>query len=265
MVHHNVASALVFEDDADWDVSLKMQMVQFARGARFLLNTPEDQIPYSPYGDGWDILWVGHCSTESHPGDNRRFVIPNDPTVLPPHARVEFEKPDMTPFESGPGGNTSTRIVHIPMWGSCSPAWAISLQGAKKILYHESTLPFNDPVDNGVGYMCLHKKSNFTCVAPFPTLIGISKPAGNRSRWSDIIEDISHDKSIEEMPLSERLMFPTRQNIDRLLRGETVFKSQFPEVTGEEMNIEEIGRAVGHPGRVGEVHYADWLMRRLQN
>ena len=48
MVRRNVSSAFVFEDDADWDVALKMQMVQFARRTRFLLDTPEHTIPSSP-------------------------------------------------------------------------------------------------------------------------------------------------------------------------------------------------------------------------
>ena len=35
MVRNNVASALIFEDDVDWDVVLKKQLVLFARGSRF--------------------------------------------------------------------------------------------------------------------------------------------------------------------------------------------------------------------------------------
>jgi hypothetical protein len=42
MVERRVSSALIFEDDADWDVALKMQLVQFARGSRFLLNHTEN-------------------------------------------------------------------------------------------------------------------------------------------------------------------------------------------------------------------------------
>jgi hypothetical protein len=42
-------------------------------------------------------------------------------------------------------------------------------------------------------------------------------------------------------------MFSTRQNIDRLSRGDTNFESQYPEATGPEMSLEEIGSAVGHP------------------
>src|ERR1700712_3532369 len=54
IVHEKVSSAMIFEDDADWDVALKMQLVQFARGSRFILNTTESEATHSPYGDDWD-------------------------------------------------------------------------------------------------------------------------------------------------------------------------------------------------------------------
>src|SRR5256885_3236528 len=233
MVDRKVASAIIFEDDADWDVSLKMQLVQFARGSRFLLNTTGS--PRSPYGDSWDLLWLGHCATKLDPSDNRRFVIPNDPTVVPPEARTEFEKPDMTNFDD------RTRIVHVQSWGSCTAAYAISLRGAEKVLYHESMMPFNNAVDEGFAWMC-ESLSYFTCVAPFPTLIGVSRPAGPTNRWSDIdhVPDVEH---IEEKGYTERIMFSTRQNVARLFRNERVFESQYPEVTGPEMDIELIGGA----------------------
>jgi hypothetical protein len=245
MVERRVESALIFEDDADWDVALKYQLLQFARGSRFLLNTSNNTTPFSPYGDGWDILWIGHCATKTDPDDNRRWVIPDDPTVVPPHARDEFDKPDMARWENPPNSDRSTRIVHISSWNNCATGYIISLKGAEKVLYHMSMLPFNKPVDVGMGLMCMLKKSNFTCVSPFPTLIGISKPAGNTSRWSDL-DHAPGDQHFEEKGHSERLSFSTRQNVDRLLLSEDKFVSQFPDVYPE-MSLAAIGRGVGHP------------------
>ena len=245
MVDRKVSSAIIFEDDADWDVSLKMQLVQFARGSRFILKTPKHKVPHSPYGDSWDLLWLGHCASRADPEDNRRWVIPKDPTVLPPEKRHYWEEPDMTNFESGPHGDTSTRIVHAQSWGTCATAYAISLQGAEKVLYHESMLPFNNPVDEGFGAMC-DTLSYFNCVAPFPTLIGVARPPGPTNRWSDNNHAPEED-FIEERGFTEGIMFSTRQNIARLFRNERVFESQYPEVTGPEMDIEQIGGAVGHP------------------
>lgn len=36
MVEEGIQTALIMEDDADWDVLLKSQMVEFARGVRYL-------------------------------------------------------------------------------------------------------------------------------------------------------------------------------------------------------------------------------------
>jgi GR25 family glycosyltransferase involved in LPS biosynthesis len=143
IVHEDVASALVFEDDADWDVSLKSQLIQFARGSRYISNTTHAEKAHSPYGDNWDILWIGHCGTWYHEEDNRRmFVIPNDPTVEPPSYRQNVEEPDMEHWQGGPLGDNQTRIVFNSKGGVCTAAYAISQQGARKALYHVSLLSF---------------------------------------------------------------------------------------------------------------------------
>lgn len=58
MVHNGLSSALVFEDDADWDLGLRAQLVELAKGTRFVLGD-SDQNRRSPYGDKWDLLWIG--------------------------------------------------------------------------------------------------------------------------------------------------------------------------------------------------------------
>jgi GR25 family glycosyltransferase involved in LPS biosynthesis len=137
IVRDNVATALIFEDDADWDVSFKRQLVQFARGSRYILNTTHPGLASSPYGDNWDILWIGHCGTWYHEEDNRRiFVIPNDPTVAPPTHRKNVDQPDMSHWEEGPSGDNQTRIVFHSKGGVCTAAYAISQQGARKALHY---------------------------------------------------------------------------------------------------------------------------------
>lgn len=39
------------------DVRLKAQLEQVAEGARYVLQSNEPSS--SPYGDGWDVLWLG--------------------------------------------------------------------------------------------------------------------------------------------------------------------------------------------------------------
>jgi hypothetical protein len=245
MVRQKIRSALIFEDDADWDVAIKAQMLQVARGTRWLLGNSNSTIPYSPYGDGWDVLWIGHCSAE--PFGERRWVIPRDPTVVPPSDRAYWFKPNMTTWEDGPVPDTQTRLLFKVGLGSCSAAWAISLAGAEKILYHLSMSPFNDAIDMGVSKMCFAKTLNINCIAPFPTIIGVTKPAGSLERGSDIRADESNlAVQVREKAESERVVFSTRQNIVRLLTKESSFQSLFPNVTGQFMALEDIGSAIGY-------------------
>ncbi|KAH0344143.1 glycosyltransferase family 34 protein, partial [Aureobasidium melanogenum] len=250
MVAQNIQTALIFEDDADWDVGLRAQMTELAKGARWLSGKEtEDNYPRSPYGDEWDLLWVGHCSTRPRNGDNRRWVIPKDPTVTPPDHRREFQKPPMERWETGPYADNQTRIVFVPEWGSCTAAYALSLRGAQKMLYRQSLLPFNNPIDDGMGHMCgggVAEGIPFRCIAPFPSIVGVSRPAGGVNRASDINEDRPEDANVDVHSHSDGLVFPVRQNIERLLRQEEEFASEFPDVTGKTLNLANITSARGH-------------------
>lgn len=224
-------------------------MQELAKGARWLGNAsaPETDL-HSPYGDSWDIMWVGHCSIKSSTFDPRRWVIPHDPTVVPPESRTEFDKAHMRHWEAGPNADNQTRIVFVPTWGYCVGAYAVSLHGAMKILYHESMSKFNSPFDMGLGWMCADPQSwsDLRCIAPYPTIVGISRPAGNTEKFSDIDPDKFTEISVSETSHSEHLVFPTRQNIGRLLAGQVEFQSQYPDVTGETMHIDNIMAATGH-------------------
>jgi hypothetical protein len=49
-----------------------------------------------------------------------------------------------------------------------------------------SLVPFDDPVDHAMGYYCKFNTSDMKCIAPFPALVGVSKPAGGIERWRDM-------------------------------------------------------------------------------
>jgi GR25 family glycosyltransferase involved in LPS biosynthesis len=246
MVHERVSSALVFEDDADWDVSIKQQLVQFARGSRFIMNTTQNATPHSPYGDDWDILWIGHCGTWVLPDDNRRFfVIPDDPTVEPPEFRKDnVDWPKMTPWENTHDGGNRTRIVFHSEGAVCTAGYAISQKGARKALYHMSMVPYNSPVDWGLVNLCKNKEYNFTCISPWPQLVGVSRPTANTAKWSDIGYGPDDQRQVEAGQ-SLHLVYPMRQNIPNLLQGKEVFDSRYPDFAPPR-SIKEIGTAVGH-------------------
>ncbi|MCJ1364751.1 hypothetical protein MMC16_003867 [Acarospora aff. strigata] len=93
VVQQNLSTALIFEDDVDWDVRIRSQLRDFAFTSQALIQPlfsdpsiyPDPTYPApngdltmppdmnfdclpsvvapssSPYGDGWDVLWLGHC------------------------------------------------------------------------------------------------------------------------------------------------------------------------------------------------------------
>jgi hypothetical protein len=163
IVQQNITSALILEDDADWDVRLKSQMQVFAQAARAFTQPskgqtlaeqystepgtefPITQLPLvslprvTPYGDSWDVLWLGHCGTEfpvsttPNKPSTLRVTIPDDITVPPPsHLKAHpFALQDTLAQKYPP----HTRVVHASSRTTCTQAYAVSQQGARKLLW----------------------------------------------------------------------------------------------------------------------------------
>jgi len=175
VVEQNLDAALIMEDDMDWDVRLKPQLEIVAAGARAVMSNLPDTyfptgrasstagpIPNSPYGDDWDILWLGHCGEpfpeelvenkelpDDDPGKvamKLRYTILNDATV-PPLDHVT----GIVDFKAHP---ERTRWVHITAAPICTFAYAVSNRGAQKILYDLSVDRLSGPFDNALAWLC---------------------------------------------------------------------------------------------------------------
>ncbi|KAF2146420.1 glycosyltransferase family 25 protein [Aplosporella prunicola CBS 121167] len=53
----NFTTALIMEDDSDWDIRIHEQARNISAALRKLTRTANPE----PWGDNWDILWLGHC------------------------------------------------------------------------------------------------------------------------------------------------------------------------------------------------------------
>ncbi|KAK3955229.1 hypothetical protein QBC32DRAFT_359586 [Pseudoneurospora amorphoporcata] len=168
IIDQNLASALILEDDADWDTRLKSQLQIFARAAQpftqpnprrvstpidpnKVTNLPITSIPSppiqpsssSPYGTNWDVLWLGHCGTNfptsatlNLPPTNTSFLrvtIPNDPTV--PNPQYLKAHPFALQDQLAELYPPHTRVVHPSSGTICTQAYAVSQQGARKLLW----------------------------------------------------------------------------------------------------------------------------------
>ena len=133
IIDNNLSSGLIVEDDADWDVNLKTQLTRFALGTRHILDASTSSEPLSPYGDNWDMLWIGHCAQSSPEPPFARFIIENDTTVRVPNHRWHLWNPEKTLTQDLPN-NRSTRVVYRSAGGCCSFAYALSYTGARKYI-----------------------------------------------------------------------------------------------------------------------------------
>ncbi|SPO03618.1 uncharacterized protein DNG_06301 [Cephalotrichum gorgonifer] len=175
IVHENITSALIMEDDADWATDLKSQARSLSLATQSYLQplrrspshslstlharapSLDDENPVialrstpavlpprtSPYGDDWDVLWLGHVGshlpTESVPSgvEPRSFLtlfVANDDTVPAPHRLKRH------PFAKDPDRFASafpphTRVVHAARGNAGIQAYAVSQRGARKLLH----------------------------------------------------------------------------------------------------------------------------------
>jgi len=239
MVQERIPSALIMEDDADWDVLLKSQLRSFAQGARYLQESDdsptsvptdsrnEQSLFNSPYGSDWDLLWLGHCGAVNNASASQRtWVIHEDASAVPhelwPYGR---RQPNVSPSEFS--GSNFTRYIYEPRHGLCMTGYALSLRGAERLLYHQSLSGSALVSDRALATLCRDRNYGFRCISPYPTFIASHRAAGDTDKDSDRL----FGREIREIGYSEGLVFSTRLNMERLLSGEETVISQFPSDT----------------------------------
>lgn len=266
VVEDNLDSALIMEDDMDWDVRLKPQLELAALGARAVVSTlpdalfpngrpssshPSSQPPVSPYGDDWDLLWLGHCGepfpedlTENQPLPDadpgfqamaRKWTILGDATV-PALDRVT----GLVDFRLYP---EHSRWVHVTAAPMCTFAYAVSRRGAQKILYDLSVDRLSGPFDNALAGMCRRAVGSWSstltggkgdrgdrgldakCVSVTPPLFFHHKAKGLVMADSDIQDGASDE--LRERGSTENVLWSVRLNLLNMLAGKREMESQW--------------------------------------
>lgn len=124
MLKTKAATALLVEDDADWDVAIKDQLSMVAPLIRSVSNSARtNQSNGSPYGDAWDLLWLGHCG-DLTPTSGVEAVIdqtlPNSTMYRQVYGECTFHPPQL-------------RTVHRSVAPTCTYAYAITASAGLKI------------------------------------------------------------------------------------------------------------------------------------
>lgn len=231
IVEQNISSAVVMESDVDWDVRIKQQMQSFARASR-LLTQPHAENEYfvddgrdiislpttSPYGDDWDLLWLGHCGADL-PEDGGHIPIGravyHDDTV-PPLDKLKIRGRFREHLEVF--GN-ATRIVSHTNDNLCSIAYAISQAGARKFLYEMGIKKLDAAADLMFAWLCdgAHGRPIQKCLTVNPQLFNQHRAAGPMDKASNI----QHYQGTIEHSSTENIMFGSKVNFEALLKGST--------------------------------------------
>ncbi|KAH8813116.1 hypothetical protein F5884DRAFT_673012 [Xylogone sp. PMI_703] len=217
ILDNNLSSALIMEDDVDWDIRIKEQMLDFARGSRALFDIPITLPQNSPYGDDWDILWPGHCGEVLPKNDDRVYVKYDDETV-PPKAH----QPWLKALKEYPEG---TRIMHKTGAPICTFAYAVSYKGAQKIMARLGILGGSLAYDNELAFFCQGEVLGVKCVSVQPWLFVHHRGAGRVDKDSDIQN--GDENEVREKGFSDQIVLSTRLNIEKLITGETDWVMQW--------------------------------------
>jgi len=239
VVENNWTSALIVEDDIDWDIRLKFLLQDFAlsadhvlryhdKGQRPLSSVDAGHVPSSsPYGDGWDVLWLGHCGMELPSDDQTSVVLHYDDSSVP---QVGYQKSwdanAEAPLRFLPPHTRA--VAYGTRQGTCSLAYAVSRSGARKLLSDLGLKRLDTAFDLSLRNWCEGNDGHerHVCISILPQLFDHYRSAGSNIADSEINpEDNQHrDKSY-----TLNIRWSVRLNIDRLLRGDEIFEDQYPD------------------------------------
>lgn len=238
VVEENWASALILEDDVDWDVRIKSQLQDFAIGSDYIMRTDNtDPIWYhqmapgqppktSPYGDGWDVLWLGHCGMGLD--ENETIALRADDFTAPEAHYYRSYIPDgVPPLINYPN---HTRAVTAGSEKTCSLAYAVSQAGARKLLYELGMERLSYAFDLMLRNWCegLNGRQKHACISVMPPLMEHHRPIGAVAADSDITE---YNGELRDFAFTLNIRWSVRMNIKKLLQGETDYLDSYPDIS----------------------------------
>lgn len=266
VVEQNLTSALILEDDADWDLRIKSQMRDFAKASRMLvqplpgtLNTfldptyqqpsqlqepqnfdveksPKYEPSTSPYGDieRWDLFWLGHCGCRFPIASDQnapigRAVISDDETV-PEKQHIEMQFGTRELVNDYPD---HTRVVSRARVNTCTIGYGISQPGARRFLYELGLHKQDGANDMMFRSVCDGSSGRRigTCLTVQPQLFQHHRPVADKSTFSDISEHLSE---YNDVAFTRNVRWSTRLNFPKLVDDETDWIDLFKD--GEEAN-----------------------------
>lgn len=280
VVEQNLTTAVIFEDDVDWDVRIKAQLHDYALTSCALLqplsgplgrtyadptypdvldphrqpramdfaSLPLTAVPtQTPYGDNWDILWLGHCGMirpvaddPSLRGSNpvhisKGLVTHHSDSTVPSKANLHV-------WDDGarPGLRRDfpdhTRLTHHAQDGVCTFAYAVTQAGARRILYELGVWKMDDGFDMMLRMFCdgVWGHERHICLTVRPSFFShYTERRFSKERVAGKSEDPEHPR--EHLGTETfNIRWSARYNLQKLVDGQTDLEDQWPDGWDEE-------------------------------
>ena len=269
VVQQGYASALILEDDIDWDVRIKSQLHDFALYTRALTKplssdpstwadptfpSPEDALTMapdmylgnlpstvsplnSPYGDNWDVLWPGHCGTtfpNVSSGSEGRAGERQPKSKVVHLDDSTVPEPHYMHFlstDNDPGKlyPPHTRIAHHAVASICTLAYAVSQAGARRILYDMGIKDFSQQFDLELKAFCEGEDGRRN-----PICVTVQPQLFNyyrpAGRTSQFSDIADYGDEVRTQAEAPMLRWSVRLNREPLLDESTNFTDQFPDL-----------------------------------
>ena len=209
MVASGFQTALIVEDDVDFDVAIKSQMRRLANAVQRFTHTSHKT---SPYGTAWEVLWLGHCGER---WDRARYSL-----QYPDSSRIKQEQYVGWEETSFMVIRDNHRLVQWAAGPTCTFAYAVTFAGATKILDLASK-GRSTAFDTELSALCVFGK--LKCITVMPQLFVHYVP---NATGGEYVSEVDRENKNGEQPLDDSqldLVIGQTQNIVRSARCMAMF------------------------------------------
>jgi hypothetical protein len=197
VVDHSWATSLIVEDDVDWDIAIKTQVMLIAPLVEEI--TGAKHRTQWPYGKEWDLLWLGHCGDNIPAAD----ILAIRDITLPPAGQYRDFYGDEVKFP------VFTRMVHKSVSPVCTFAYAVTSESAARII--ELTKNGGEgSISSMLRRLC--QEQALRCITVNPELFHHHKSAGHFSSEIGIVQNWRNAEQPVERDFTPNIRYSARCN-----------------------------------------------------
>ncbi|KAF7865729.1 hypothetical protein EAF04_005895 [Stromatinia cepivora] len=225
IIENSLASALIMEDDVDWDINIKQQLILVAPAILSITNSTVHS-PEQPFGNAWDLLWVGHCG-DAIPSNT---IALHDAT-LPTTAGYRENDGRYIILATAP----QMRFVHETKTPLCTYAYAVTLSAAKKI-HTYSQNGVEDIITTDLKRWC--QAGFLRCVTVNPELFHHHKKAGKVTSEIAVLEGWDDLSAPWEVDFTANIRYSARCNSVSKTAGLVTCSDEFGKIKMRDGNVD---------------------------